>query len=95
METITIALSVYSWAIIGVLLLFLWRIAYFYEKTSGQYVGHRFLIVPASLLIAGAIWYLRHSIKFIGSPIGDVLLSLGGFLLYLFGSRLQESMTGR
>jgi hypothetical protein len=94
-ETIMLALSMYSWAVIGVLLLFLWRIAYFYEETSGQYVGHLFLIVPASLLIAGAIWYLGHSIKFIGSPIGNILLSLGGFILYLFGSRLQKLMTGR
>lgn len=95
MEIITLILSLYSWSVIGVLLLFLWRIAYFYEKTSGQYVGRRFLLVPASFLIAGAIWYLWHSVKFIGKPIGDFLLSTGGFLLYVFGSRLQESMTGR
>jgi len=94
METIKHILGSYSWAIIGILIVFLWRIAYFYEKTSGQRVGHRFLFLPLLLLGSGAIWYLVHGGEFVGQPAGDVLLFSGGTLLCLFGFRLQELMTG-
>ena len=87
-------LTVYSWVVIGVLIAFLWRIAYFYEKTSGQRVGYYFLILPALLLTAGAVWYLVCGAEFIGQPTGDLLLFSGGGSLCLFGFRLQELMTG-
>jgi len=87
-------LTIYEWAAIGVLIAFLWRIAYFYERTSGQRVGYRLLIVPALMLGAGAAWYLIYNGEFIGEPVGDLLLFGGGVLICLFGLRLQELMTG-
>jgi hypothetical protein len=87
-------LTVYSWLVIGALLFFLWRIARFYEKASGQRVGYRFLLLPGALLAAGVIWYLRYDSDFVGQPIGDTLLFGGGILLLLFGNRLQKLMTG-
>jgi len=94
MEAIKYILAGYSWAVIGVLLVFLWRVAYFYERTSGQRVGYRFLLLPSLLLAAGAVWYLVCGAEFIGQPGGDLLLFSGGVLLCLFGFRLQELMTG-
>jgi hypothetical protein len=88
-------LTVYSWLVVGALLVLLWRIAGFYEDASGQKVGHQFLLLPGALLAAGVIWYLRHNRDFVGEPIGDLLLFSGGTLLILFGSRLQNLMTGK
>ncbi len=95
MEIIKTVLAIYSWAIVGLLLVFLWRIAYFYERASGQQVRYYSFLLPVLLLAAGAIWYLVSSIEFIGSPIGDLFLFGGGVLICLFGFRLQELMTGR
>lgn len=94
MEVLQTILTVYAWTVIGMLIVFLWRIAYFYEKTSGQRVGYYFLLLPALLLVAGAIWYLVYNREFTGQPTGDLLLFVGGVLLCLFGFRLQELMIG-
>ncbi len=94
METVKYILSIYSWGVIGILIVFLGRIAYFYEKTSGQRMGYYLFILPALLLAAGAIWYLVHNVEFTGQPVGDLLLFGGGVLLSALGIRLQESMTG-
>lgn len=94
MEVIKYILVIYSWAVIGVLIVFLWRIAYFYEKTSGQHVGYYLLVMPSLLLAAGVVWYLVYDVEFTGRPIGDLWLFGGGVLLCLFGLRLQELMTG-
>jgi hypothetical protein len=94
MEIVKLVLGIYSWAVIGALIVFLGRIAYFYDKTSGQRTNYSFLILPALLLAVGVIWYLVHSVEFTGWAIGDVLLFGGGVLLSIFGFRLQEFMTG-
>ena len=94
METIERILAIYSWVVIGMLIVFLWRIAYFFEKTSGQRVGYRFLILPSLLLAAGVIYYLVYGGGFIGQPVGDILLFSGGVLLCLFGLHLHELMIG-
>ena len=94
MAVIKDILGIYSWAAIGMLIVFLWRIAYFYEHTSGQRVGYAFLLIPAILLAAGAVLYLKRGGDFTGEPLGDLLLFGGGVLLSLFGSRLQALMTG-
>lgn len=94
MEIIKYILVIYSWAAIGILLVFLGRIAYFYEKTSGQQTRYYLLFLPALLLIGGAGWYLVKNVEFTGQPISDLLLFGGGLSLSIFGIRLQEFMTG-
>jgi cbb3-type cytochrome oxidase subunit 3 len=94
MDIVKYILAIYSWAAIGLLLVFLGRIAYFYEKTSRQQTGYYLLVLPGLLLIAGVVWYLRQNAEFTGEPIGDLLLFSGGALLCLFGVRLKEFMTG-
>ncbi|MFL7793937.1 MAG: hypothetical protein AB8I69_17465 [Anaerolineae bacterium] len=87
-------LAICSWVSIGLLIFFLWRIAYFYQKTSGQRVGYYLLIVAALLLTGGAVWYLVADVGFTGEPAADLLLFGGGILIFVFGGRLQELMTG-
>jgi hypothetical protein len=87
-------LAIWSWVAIGILIVFLWRIAYFYQKTSGQRVGYYFLIVATLLLVGGAVWYLVADIEFTGEPAADLFLFGGGILIFVFGGRLQELMTG-
>ena len=94
MQIVAYIFSIWSWVIVGVLLVFLWRIAYFYQKTSGQRVGYAILISSALLLVAGALWYIFHNVGFTGEPIADLLLFGGGLIFLAFGSRLQELMTG-
>jgi len=94
METLKYILTIYSWAVVGILIVFLGRIAYFYEKTSGQRTNYDFLLLPAALLTFGAIWYLVYDVEFTGQPAGDLFLFGGGILLGAFGVRLQEFMTG-
>lgn len=94
MQIIKLILIAYSWLVIGILLVFLERIAYFYEKTSGQRVAYYFLVIPSLLLAVSTIWYLVYDVEFIGQPISDLWLFVGGLLLLLFALRLQELMTG-
>jgi hypothetical protein len=94
MHTLALILAIYAWAAVGMLLFFLGRIAYFYQKTSGQRVGYYLLVIPALLLAAGAVWYLTCDVGFTGQPIADLLLFSGGVLLGLFGARLHTLMTG-
>lgn len=94
MELIETILTIYSWTVIGILIVVLGRIAYFYEKTSGQRTGYFFSLLPALLMTASAVWYLVCGEEFTGQPAGDLLLFGGGVSLCLFGFRLQELMTG-
>jgi hypothetical protein len=87
-------LAIWSWVVIGVLIVFLWRIAYFYQKTSGHRVGHYLLVAAALLLAGGALWYLVADVEFTGEPGADLLLFVGGILIFVFGGHLQELMTG-
>ncbi len=88
------ALTIYSWAVVGVLIFFLWHIARFYAKTSGQRVAYYALVLPSVLLATGVIWYLVNDVDFVGQPVGDLLLLSSGVSLFLFGNHLRELMTG-
>jgi hypothetical protein len=94
MQIVALILAIYAWIAVGMLLVFLGRIAYFYEKTSGQRVRYYLFAIPALLLAAGAIWYLVRNAGFTGQPGADLLLFGGGAALFLFGFRLQDLMTG-
>jgi hypothetical protein len=93
-ELIQQAMTAYSWAVIGLLLVFLGRIAYFYAKTSHQPVRYWLIALPGLAMGAGAAWYAVHEIGFVGQPTGDLLLFAGGILLVALGSRLRGEMTG-
>jgi len=94
MRVVQDILTVYSWVGVGVLIVFLWRIAYFYEKTSKRWVGHYLLIIPGAILLAGVLTYLIAGKPLVGDSLGDLLFFVGGFGVAVFGIRLQELMTG-
>jgi len=94
MRVIQGLLTAYAWVIVGVLVVFLWRIAFFYEKTSGRWVGHFLVFVPGALLLAGVARYFLARKPLVGDSLGDLLLFLGGGGIALFGMRLQHLMTG-
>ena len=93
-ELIQRALTAYSWAVIGILILFLGRIAFFYGRTSRHRVRYGLLVIPAVFMGAGAAWYSTREIGFFGEPTGDLLLFAGGMLLVALGARLRDLMTG-
>jgi hypothetical protein len=94
MQIVAYILAIWSGTVTGVLIFFLWRVAYFYQKTSGQRVGQWLASVPAVLLAAGVILYLVYDVRFIGEPVADLLLFGGGLALVVFGIHLRELMTG-
>ena len=94
MQIVEYMLAIWSWILIGVLIAFLWRVAFFYQKTSGQRVGQWLVLIPAVLLVAGSILYLVYDVRFIGIPVADLLLFSGGLSLVIFGIHLRELMTG-
>jgi hypothetical protein len=94
MQIVAYILAIWSWFVIGILIAFLWRVAFFYQKTSGQRVGQSLVLIPAVLLAAGAILYLVYDVGFIGRPVADLFLFSGGLSLVVFGIHLRELMTG-
>jgi len=95
MEILKLALASWSWVVICVLVIFLGRIAYFYEKTSGHRVGYYLFVLPPIFLIVGAFLYLVSDVDFVGYPTADMLLACGGGLLIYLSIHLESSMTGK
>lgn len=71
------------WLGILFLVFLLWRIARFYERSSGQRVfAWLFWLVLIPFLV-GAVWYIVVRPNFIGVPLADALLCAGGVLSLL------------
>ncbi len=88
------ALSVYAWGLICVLLLFLYAIARFYQRTAGERSHYRWFLFPFALFAMAALrftWVGGIS----GDPYGDGLLCVGGTSLLAVGSFLYHLMMGR
>jgi hypothetical protein len=94
MTVIQNALAIYGWVVVGALIVFLWRIAFFYEKTSGRWVGHYLVFIPGGLMLSGVVRYFVADKPLVGDAVGDLLLFVGGVGVALFGLRLQQLMTG-
>jgi drug/metabolite transporter (DMT)-like permease len=86
------ALQLIAWGMICVLIVVLYRIARFYQITSGRRSLYRWFLVPLVLLAAAAVT----DILVVGEPnlIGDALLLLGGASLIGLGYNLLRLMTG-
>lgn len=84
-----------AWLGVGFLIFLLWRIARFYERSSGR-KAYSFLF-PVSLLLmaAGTIEYLVAAPGFVGRPTADFWLFLGGGTLTLATLLLKRIMMGR
>ena len=92
MATVNEILLLIAWAVICVLIAVLYRIARFYQITSGRRSLYRWFLVPLVLLAAAAVTDLF----IVGEPNvwGDALLLLGGASLIGLGYNLLHLMTG-
>ena len=91
MATVNAILLLIAWAVICVLIAVLYRIARFYQITSGRRSLYRWFLVPLVLLAAAAVTDLL----IVGQPNvwGDMLLLLGGASLIGLGYNLLRLMT--
>jgi hypothetical protein len=106
MDILGRALTLVSWAGAAVLLLLLFRIAYFYEVTSRQSTHYRLFIIPTVLLSLGGLCYALagnlggvppHGIGLASNTAqlaGDSLQLAGGVALIGLGMFILHQMTG-
>jgi hypothetical protein len=84
-----------TWLGVLFLVFLLWRIARFYERSSGQRVYAWLFLVILALFLAGAAWYIFASPGFVGIPPADGLLCTGGILSLLGTFILTRAMMRR
>ena len=93
MDWIPRLLTVIAWGGVGLLLLLLYRIAHFYQATSGQPSHYRWFLIPLALLLLGGLRYAMVG-DLAGDLLGDSLLIVGGAMLFILGIVLVRLMTG-
>jgi hypothetical protein len=93
MNLLPALLTLYIWGIVGALMVILNRIARFYQITSGRRSYYQLFGVPLLLLVGGGLRYATLGI-FVGDPLGDVLMAVGGFSSIGLGYFLLRLMTG-
>lgn len=93
MELIEHILTIAAWSGVGVLVFLLYRIAHFYQATSGQPTHYRLFLIPLALLLLGGARYALVG-DLAGDMIGDSLQLIGGLCLILLGASLVHMMTG-
>jgi hypothetical protein len=92
MGVLILLIAALTWIGIAILVFFLWKIARFYEQSSGETVHSWIFPIPMLLLSAGAFVYLYQDTAFVGVPVGDLLLLGGGVTLLLASYLLQQAM---
>ena len=93
MNVIDSAFSLYIWIGLAVLVIFMYRIARFYQTTSGRRSYYQLFLIPIVLLLAGGLRYATLSI-FVGDGLGDSLMVIGGLSLIGLGYYMLRLMTG-
>jgi len=81
MTVATCLVASLTWTGISLLIFLLWRIARFYEHSSGQRAYSYLFLLSLLLLLAGAVYYILFDVDFIGSTTASLLLFFGGTLL--------------
>ena len=91
MALVNAVLLLIAWGVICALVGVLYRIARFYQITSGRRSRYQWFGVPLVLLAAAAI-----EVLFVGEPnvLSDALLLVGGASLIGLGYNLVRLMTG-
>lgn len=92
MATVNAILLLVAWGVICALIVVLYRIARFYQITSGRRSRYRWFSVPLILLAAAMVI----DVLLMGGPnlVSDALLLLGGVSLIGLGYNLLRLMTG-
>jgi hypothetical protein len=93
MDWISRFLTLVAWGGAGVLIFLLYRIAHFYQVTSGQSTRYRSFVIPLALLVLGGLRYATVG-DWNGDVIGNTLQLAGGAALIAMGLFLVRRMTG-
>lgn len=88
-------LAALIWSGILFMIFLLWRIARFYERSSGQRVYSWLFLLIMGLFLGGAGWYIIANPHFVGIPLADGLLCAGGILSLLGTFILTRAMMRR
>lgn len=88
-------LAALIWSGILFMIFLLWRIARFYERSSGQRVYSWLFLLIMGLFLGGAAWYIIVNPHFVGIPLADGLLCAGGILSLLGTFILTRAMMRR
>lgn len=83
------------WLGILFLIFLLWRIARFYERSSGRRIYSWLFLLILGLFLGGAGWYITADPDFVGIPLADGLLCAGGVLSLLGTFILTRAMMRR
>lgn len=93
MNIVNGTLSLYIWVGLTALMIFLYRIARFYQTTSGRRSYYQLFLVPIVLLLVGGVRYASLGIL-VGDGLGDGLMVIGGLSLIGLGYYMLRLMTG-
>ncbi len=91
---ITFFLTIYTWGVVCLLLLALFKIAQFYEKKSGQRSYYFTFPVAILLFVIAAFRYTPLAPAITGDIWGDLARFLGGTIVIIFGFLLLRLMMG-
>lgn len=94
MTVAILLVATFAWMGITVMVFFLWRIARFYERSSGETAYSWLFLFAMVLLPIGAACYLLRDASFVGFPTGDLFLFAGGTFLLVASVLLQQVMMG-
>jgi hypothetical protein len=86
-------LNILIWGVMCALIVVLYRIAHFFQATSGRRSYYQWFSVPLGLILLSAVRYASLGI-FVGDPLADSLILLGGLSLIALGYYLLRLMTG-
>lgn len=87
-------LTIYIWAVVCILLFFLFAIARFYQRKSGRRSFYSSFFVPLVLFAAAAVKYAFLGPVIVGDLWGDLMRFLGGMFVTGFGLFLLRLMMG-
>ena len=86
-------LNILIWGVLCALIVVLHRIARFFQVTSGRRSYYQLFNLPLVLILLSTLRYASLGI-FVGDPLGDILMFLGGVCLIALGYFLLKLMTG-
>jgi hypothetical protein len=94
MALVSAILTYYTWGVVCILLYFLFVVAQFYERKSGQRSYYLAFLAAMALLAIAAVRYAALAPAITGDDWGDLLRLAGGLILMIFGLLLLKFMLG-
>ncbi len=92
MVTLDTVLTLATWGLVGVLIVVVYRIARFYQITSGRRTYYQWFLLPlVLLLLAGLLTFMVEPLL---ALVRDSLLLVGGISLIGLGYYLWHLMIG-